>query len=173
MGKPLIAMMRTHDVAGGAGGPRSVGTDAFLDESLCGFDGIEIMRVGRQVAQRGATPFDERTDRGALCAWRLSSSTTSPRRRRGARPRRTQSMKHAFVIARHFVLRVSQPSRRMAPTSVRLSPQFIGRASTYSCPRWTHAWERPIAMFAPASSRKTRRFGSMRRTHLRNAARFA
>jgi len=109
---------------------------------------------------------------GALCAATLSNSTMSRRRSRGARPRRTHSMKRALVMARHFVLSVTQPRRRTAPTSVTLSPQFIGRASTYSSPRWTHACERPIAILAPASSRNTSRSGSMRRTQFRNAVRF-
>ena len=99
--------------------------------------------------------------------------TTSPRRRRGASPSRTHRMKRAFVIARHFVLSVTQRSCRMAPIIVKLSPQFIGRDSTYSSPRGTHACDRPIAMFAPASSRKTSRLGSTCRTHFRNAARLA
>ena len=80
----------------------------------------------------------------------------SPGRSRGASARRTQVRQAGLCIARHLVPRVTQPVRRMAPTSVRLSPQFIGRGSTYSWPRGTHACERPIESFAPASSRKTR-----------------
>jgi hypothetical protein len=45
----------------------------------------------------------------------------------------------------------------LPPTNVRLSPQFIGRRSTYSSPRMTYACGRPIAMFAPASSTNTKR----------------
>jgi hypothetical protein len=55
---------------------------------------------------------------------------------------------------------------------IRLSPQFIGRGSTYSSPRWIHTCDRPIARCAPDSSTKISRRGSMRRIHLRNAARF-
>ena len=63
-------------------------------------------------------------------------------------------------MADHPVASVSQPSIRMAPTIVRFSPQFIGRGSISSVPRGSHACDRPIARFAPDSSRKTRRRGS-------------
>lgn len=97
----------------------------------------------------------------------------SPRRSRGARRRRTQVMNAILFMARHFVLNTSHPLRRIAPTSVRLSPQFIGRGSTYSSPRGPHTCDQPMARFAPASSRNTRRFGSCRRCHFRNASRWA
>ena len=73
-------------------------------------------------------------------------------RRRGASRRRTHSTKNRVLTARHLVFSVTQPVRRIAPINVKFSPQFIGRGSTYSWPRRTHAWERPIARFAPASS---------------------
>src|SRR3982751_1641286 len=64
-------------------------------------------------------------------------------------------MKRGVFIAPHDVATVSHRSTRIAPTSVRLSPQFIGRGSIKSVPRGSHAWERPIARVAPDSSRKT------------------
>src|SRR5262249_19650296 len=54
------------------------------------------------------------------------------------------------------------PVGRTAPTSVRLSLQFVGYASEYSWPRWTHARGRPIAIFSPVSSMVTNRFGLAR-----------
>jgi len=69
MGKPLTAVMRTDDVACRAGDasqregrPWGVGPDALLDESPGRLDGIEIVRVGRQVAHGGAPLFDQRAD---------------------------------------------------------------------------------------------------------------
>ena len=50
-----------------------------------------------------------------------------------------------MVIGTQLVASVSQPSARMAPTSVRLRPQFMGRGSISSVPRGSHACERPIA----------------------------
>ena len=44
----------------------------------------------------------------------------SPRRKRGARRRRTHAMNAPRFIARHFVLSTTHPHRRIAPTSVRL-----------------------------------------------------
>jgi|SRR5687767_2096942 len=61
----------------------------------------------------------------------------------------------------------------MAPISVKLTRQFIGRASTHSWPRWTYACERPIAMFTPASSTGTNRRASMAAMAARNASRLA
>src|SRR5207244_6716736 len=75
-------------------------------------------------------------------------------------------MNDSVLSARHLVRSVSHPSCRSAPISVRLSPQFIGRASTYSSPRWTHTCDRPMAMCAPASSTKIKRRGSIR--HIRS-----
>ncbi len=97
----------------------------------------------------------------------------SPGRNRGRNWRRTHVKNVSLFTARHFVHNVTHPSLRNAPTIVRLSPQFIGRASTYAVPRWTHAWDRPIAMLAPASSMKTKRSGFTRPIHLRNASRLA
>ena len=150
MDKPLATVMGVDDMPralrdstqGGARAGR-MGPDVAFDESPCGFDGTEVMRVRRQIAQRGASR------------------------------RRTHSTKNRVLTARHLVFSVTQPVRRIAPINVKFSPQFIGRGSTYSWPRRTHAWERPIARFAPASSSTTKRAGSIVRTHLRNAARFA
>ena len=172
-------MIRRHRVPRGAGdSPQRwsaawcVGPNVSFDESPRGLDRIEIVRIRWQPFHACAALFDVERHLGRLVRG-LSSTTMSPRRRRGASRRRTHSMKATLFIARHFVLSTTQPRRRMAPTSVRLSPQFIGRDSTYSSPRLTHACERPIARLAPASSRNTSRRGSCRRTHLTNAARFA
>ena len=67
----------------------------------------------------------------------------------------------AVFIARQQVPMVTHPAQRIAPMSVRLSPQFMGRGSTYSSPRLTHACDRPIAIFTPASSIATSRCGSI------------
>ena len=58
----------------------------------------------------------------ALCAARLSMTTTSPGRRCRTRCRRTHATKRTVFMAPHDVARVSQRSTRMAPTSVTLSP---------------------------------------------------
>ena len=111
---------------------------------------------------------------GALCAARLSSTTMSPGRSWRTRCRRTQATNRGVVMAPHAVAsRVTQPSRRMAPTKLRLSPQLRGRGSISSCPRGNHACDRPIATFAPDSSRKTRRSASIVWAQTRNAARSA
>ena len=62
-----------------------------------------------------------------------------------------------MFIAPHWVPSVSQRSRRMAPTSVRLSPQCIGWSSTSTVPRRSHACERSMARLAPDSSMNTSR----------------
>src|SRR5207244_13234948 len=97
MGEILTTMMRPNDVTASAGhaaeriaGPRRVRADVLFDQRPGGFDGIEIVRVGRQKLHRRPAAFDDRADRWrALWAFRLSSTTTSPHRRCGARLRRT------------------------------------------------------------------------------------
>src|SRR5688572_27506381 len=68
---------------------------------------------------------------GAWCARRLSSSTISPGCKRGASRSRTRAMKSVAFTAFHFVANVTQPVTRTAPIKLKLSPQFIGRGSTY------------------------------------------
>jgi hypothetical protein len=173
MSKPLSTMMRSHDMACRACDAteltrraRRKTPNALFEQSPCGLDRIEVVRVRRQKAQRGTARFDQTPGR-------LSSKTISPRRSRGAKWRRTHSVNECALRARHRVPSVTQPAQRIAPISVRLVPQFIGRASTYSVPRGTHACVRPMARFAPASSRNTSRRGSIRCAHVTNLARCA
>ena len=63
-------------------------------------------------------------------------------------------------MAAHPVASVSHPSMRMALTIVRFSRRLMGRDSISSVPRRSHACDRPIARFAPDSSRNTSRRGS-------------
>ena len=88
--------------------------------------------------------------RASLCARRLSITTMSP----DAQVRHQvvrDPLDEPFRVHRacHAVLIVSHPSTRIAPIIVRLAPQFMGRGSTYTSPRGTHAWERPIARLRP------------------------
>ena len=171
MGAPVLTMARAYHASGtlrggsqGSAGSWRDRTNALLDQCPRGFDGIEVVRVRRQEADVApACSISVRTPL-ALCAAKLSRTTTSPRRRRGTSRRCTHAANRGVVIAPQAVLIVSHRSTRIAPTSVRLSPQFRGRGSTSSRPRSTHACERPIARFAPDSSRKTTRRTSTRPT---------
>ena len=111
--------------------------------------------------------------RRSLCAPRLSRTTMSPGRSLGARPPATHATKRSALAVCQLVRIVSQRSARIAPIIVKLSPQCIGRGSTTTAPRWTHACDRPIARFAPDSSTNTSRAGSTPVAHWRNAARLA
>ena len=151
-----------------------MGPDVAFDESPCGFDGTEVMRVRRQIAQRGAPCLDQASDVGGFVRFEVVEEHDVVRPQAGRQSAADPlDEKNRVLTARHLVFSVTQPVRRIAPINVKFSPQFIGRGSTYSWPRRTHAWERPIARFAPASSSTTKRAGSIVRTHLRNAARFA
>src|SRR4029453_13596899 len=61
MSKPIVAMARLHDLASTLGGAAERGAgagcngaDAFLDQCPGRLNGIEIMRVRRQEAERGS-----------------------------------------------------------------------------------------------------------------------
>ena len=69
----------------------------------------------------------------------------SPGRSLGARPPATHATKRSALAVCQLVPIVSQRSARIAPIIVKLSPQCIGRGSTTTAPRWTHACDRPIA----------------------------
>jgi hypothetical protein len=180
MGAPVLTVPRAYHASrtlrGGAQGSAGAwrdGANALLDQCPRGVDGIEVMRVRWQEADGRARLLDQGADASRLCAARLSSTTMSPRRSRGTSRRCTHSINRGVVIAPQTVLNVSQRSTRIAPTSVRLSPQFRGRGSTSSLPRGTHACERPIARFAPDSSRKTKRRRSTRPSQSRKSRRAA
>ena len=97
----------------------------------------------------------------------------SPGRSFGASRRATQVTKRVALAVCQPVCSVSHRSARIAPIIVKLFPQFIGRGSTITVPRGTHACDRPIARFAPDSSTKTSRAGSTCAAHWRNASRLA
>src|SRR5439155_4327577 len=70
MGEILTTMMRPNDVTASAGhaaeriaSPRRVRADVLFDQRPGGFDGIEIVRVGRQKLHRRPAAFDDRADR--------------------------------------------------------------------------------------------------------------
>ena len=73
MDKPLATVMGVDDMPralrdltqGGARAGR-MGPDVAFDESPCGFDGTEVMRVRRQIAQRGAPCLDQASDVGGF-----------------------------------------------------------------------------------------------------------
>ena len=164
------ALRRAAQERGRAGRDRA---NALLDQGPARLNRIEVVGVGREeLTVAPAASISVRT-RGALCAARLSSTTMSPGRRWRTRCRRTQATKRGVVMAPHAVASVTQPSRRIAPTRLRLSPQLRGRGSINSCPRGSHACDRPIARFAPDSSRKTSRSAAIVWAQARNAARSA
>jgi len=180
MGEPVPTMPWTDDVSRTLrrasqrrSGPRRDGADALFDQRPRGLDGIEVVRVRREKPERrpgllDQVPHGRRFVRGEIVqdhdvtAPQMSHQVTTDPRDKATR-----------FMAPHAVASVSQRSMRMAPTSVRLSPQLIGRGSTSTAPRGSQACDRPIARFAPDSSRKTRRRGSIRRIQRRNVARWA
>jgi hypothetical protein len=181
MGAPVLAMPRAYHASGtlrgGSQGSASAwrdGANALLDQcahaASMGLKSCEYGGKKRIVAP--ACSISVRTP-PALCAAKLSRTTMSPRRRRGTSRRCTHAVNRGVVIAPQAVLSVSHRSTRIAPTSVRLSPQFRGRGSTSSLPRSTHACDRPIARFAPDSSRKTKRRTSTPPIQSRKARRCA
>lgn len=113
---------------------------------------------------RSRRPAQSRHGHVALCERPIIEHDDIAATQAGHQPALHHSMNRGVFIAPHVVLNVSQRSTRIAPTSVRLSPQFRGRASTRTLPRGTHAYDRPIAKFAPDSSRNTKRRTSTRRS---------
>ena len=119
MGEPVVAVARTDDAsstlrgarASAAAGAWRHGPDALLDQRPARLDRIEVVGVRRQrsAAWRRPAQSASRTAR-ALCAARLSSTTMSPRRRRGTRRRRTHATKPRRVHGAPAVASVSQPS---------------------------------------------------------------
>src|SRR5688572_18121734 len=73
MGAPVLAMPRAYHASGtlrgGSQGSAGAGRDrahALLDQCPCGFDGVEVVRVRRQEADRGAGLLDQRADASRL-----------------------------------------------------------------------------------------------------------
>src|SRR5687768_7957258 len=69
MGKPVLTMSRSYDASGALRGSsqchRGTGShraNALFDQSPGGFDGIEVVGVGRQETQRGPRLFDQLAD---------------------------------------------------------------------------------------------------------------
>ena len=173
MSEPVSTMPRLHDPACALGGSAQGGTgaggdgaDPLLDQAPPRCDGIEVGRVGRQKADGGAGLFDQRPAPARLVGRQVVEDDDIARAQPGDQAAgRTQVTKRAVFMAPQKVLRVSQRSRRIAPTSVKLSPQLRGLGSTSTIPRGNQACDRPIARLAPDSSSKTRRRGSIWRTH--------
>ena len=181
MGVPTLTMSWADDPPRVSGGAAQVsarawsdGPDALLDQAPRGLYRIQIRGVGggRNCSVAPRCSMSWRTRR-SLCAPRLSRTTMSPGRSLGARPPATHATKRSALAVCQLVRIVSQRSARIAPIIVKLSPQCIGRGSTTTAPRWTHACDRPIARFAPDSSTNTSRAGSTPVAHWRNAARLA
>ena len=151
----------------------SDGPDALLDQAPRGLYRIQIRGVGGQELQRRAALFDELADAPVFVCPEIVQDDDVPRpQSRGEAPA-THATKRSALAVCQLVRIVSQRSARIAPIIVKLSPPFIGRGSTTTAPRWTHACDRPIARFAPDSSTNTSRAGSTPVAHWRNAARLA
>jgi hypothetical protein len=180
MGEPVPTMPWADDVSRALRsasecrtGSRRDRADALLDQGPCGFDGIEVVRVGWQKSQRGSRLFDQGTDRRRFMSREVVQHNDVATPQLPHQVPTHHATKRTVFMAPHVVASVSQRSTRIAPTRVRLSPQLMGRSSMSTVPRGSHACDRPIARFAPDSSTKTRRRGSIRRIHRRNLARSA
>jgi IstB-like ATP binding protein len=92
----------------------------------------------------GSAPPATGATRASWCARRWSITTTSPGARRGSYCVLNHATKRARFADLNIVERTTQPDRRIAPSRVRLVPQFIGTRSLNSRPRSTQAWLRPI-----------------------------
>ncbi len=164
MGKPVATMVRANDATRALRGraqdatrARRHGADALLDQRPAGFDRVEVVRVRRQEPHGGAGVLDRLAD-GRRFYGRPNCRARRCRRAAAAAP--GVAAPRPETAARSWPTSPSPASatRRSAwpPPSSGSSPQFIGRGSISSVPRGSHACDRPIARFAPDSSRNTK-----------------
>jgi hypothetical protein len=168
MGEPVLTMSRSDDASGALRrmtkrrrSPWRHGPNALLDQCPPCLDRIEIVRVGRQEPERRTDRFDQLADLPGFVGRQIVhhhdiAATQVPDQMT------TDPLNESLSIHGAPLRRQREPFVRAdGPDIVRLSPQFIGRASTRTSPRGSHACERPIDRFAPDSSRKTSRRGSI------------
>ena len=87
-----------RDAAQRAGRAWGVVPDAFLDETPDRFDGIEVMRVGRQAFHRRAAGFNEEANLGGFVGREIVEhddiAGTQPRRETASDPRDERDLVH-------------------------------------------------------------------------------
>lgn len=165
MGEPVATVPRRDPISRSPRDAHEVGAcswrvlaDVLLLKSPAWLDGVEVVRVRRQVEQANAEVlaprFHARVVVGLQVVEHENVAALQPRQQRVNEPGDEAVLVRCGEHGAH-----QHPVSRIAPSRVRFFPQFIGVRSTNSWPLFTQAWLLVIDAFRPDSSMKTSRSG--------------
>src|SRR6267143_2556182 len=180
MGEPLATMARCNAKARAASHAaksdrisRSVPADLLLLQDPARLDRIEVMRVRREVDDADAAGRADSDDPLVVMRREIVEQQDVTPLELGEQLLGEPIDEALLVRAGKHRGEDDQPVSRIAPSSVRFLPQFMGVRSMYSHPFFTQAWLRVIETLSPDSSRKTSRLDDTRRIMRQKAFRLA